>query len=225
MVEKGSFRRDLYYRLNALPALIPPLRERGDDILLLLDHYRCETGGSFELSDEVRQTFLHYRWPGNIRELRNVAEYLSFTGEAVVHLDSLPPTFHRTLAQEKNRSRYTEPPLGAGTIKNPTAVNPVASYPATGDPVVSASQSAPHQDFWFVLEQLYLASEQHALIGRECILAAARQQHLPLSQKEVRTILSQMAESGLVKVGRGRGGSRLTPAGRELWERQSKTLY
>lgn len=228
MVEKGSFRRDLYYRLNALPALIPPLRERGNDILLLLEHYRSETGGNFELSDEVRQTFLHYRWPGNIRELRNVVEYLSFTGEEIVHQNSLPPTFLRTLAQETNRTRHAAKSISESAALPPTPQQPAAApfSPAASQPVSSSFQpTAPlsRQDFWFVLEQLYLASEQHALIGRDVILAAARQQHFPISQKEVRTILSEMAENGLVKIGRGRGGSRITPAGRTLWEHQNQS--
>lgn len=211
MVEKGSFRRDLYYRLNALPALIPPLRERGDDILLLLEHYRMETGGDFELSDEVRQIFLQYRWPGNIRELRNVVEYLSFTGERVVYLDSLPPTFLSTLAQEKERCKREK--------KNPSELTSIMSD--TFQTSACLSTSVGEQEFWFVLEQLYLASEQNVPIGRDAILLAARQYHIPISQKEVRTILSDMAERGFVKIGRGRGGSRITPIGRTLWERQS----
>ena len=226
MVEKGSFRRDLYYRLNALPALIPPLRERRDDILLLLDTFRSQTGGNFELSDEVRHTFLHYRWPGNIRELRNVVEYLSFTGEKVVHIDSLPPTFMRTLGQEKNRRSQ---PAGEPSEHLVSDIEHTQAGPDTTRSAHGQSQEIPtvrsNQEFWFVLEQLYQASEENTLIGRETILAAAKKLHLPLSQKEVRTILSDMSEAGLVKVGRGRGGSRITPAGRELWEQKNKSFF
>ena len=93
-VEDGSFRRDLYYRLNTLPVLIPPLRERGDDVFLLMDRFMKETGGAFVLSEEVKQTFREYDWPGNIRELRNLAEYFSFTGSPVITRSDLPPTFH-----------------------------------------------------------------------------------------------------------------------------------
>ena len=92
-VEEGSFRRDLYYRLNALPALIPPLREREDDILFLLENFRNRCGGSFELSEEVREILMEYTWPGNIRELQNVVEYLSFTGHSQIGPEDLPPTF------------------------------------------------------------------------------------------------------------------------------------
>lgn len=92
-VEDGSFRRDLYYRLNTLPVLIPPLRQRGDDVFLLLERFKKETEGDFVLSEEVKQTFRDYDWPGNIRELRNLAEYFSFTGSPVITLADLPPTF------------------------------------------------------------------------------------------------------------------------------------
>jgi len=72
--------------------------------------------------------------------------------------------------------------------------------------------------FWFVLEQLYNASEQDELIGRERILKAAKSNYIPLSQKEIRDILNYMACNGIAKVSRGRGGSRITLIGRNKWE-------
>ena len=72
--------------------------------------------------------------------------------------------------------------------------------------------------FWFVLEQLYNASEQDELIGRERILKTAKSNYIPLSQKEIRDILNYMACNGIAKVSRGRGGSRITLIGRNKWE-------
>ena len=83
-VEEGSFRRDLYYRLNTLPVLIPPLREREGDLLLLIDHFRRNIGASFTLSPELERLLLAHQWRGNIRELRNVVEYFSYLGHSVV---------------------------------------------------------------------------------------------------------------------------------------------
>ena len=79
--EAGRFRLDLYYRLSIIQIDIPPLRERGDDVLLLSQHY-IETIGSrlrrrkkiTSLSPEVVAVFRKYNWPGNVRELRNVIE-------------------------------------------------------------------------------------------------------------------------------------------------------
>lgn len=79
--EAGRFRLDLYYRLSIIQIDIPPLRERGDDVLLLSQHYidtigsRLRRGNKItSLSPEVVQVFRRYNWPGNVRELRNVIE-------------------------------------------------------------------------------------------------------------------------------------------------------
>jgi DNA-binding NtrC family response regulator len=79
--EAGRFRSDLYYRLSVIQIDIPPLRERGDDTLLLAEHYVKTFAERLRLrkkilglSPEVRNIFLSYAWPGNVRELRNVIE-------------------------------------------------------------------------------------------------------------------------------------------------------
>ncbi len=90
-MEEGSFRRDLYYRLNTLPVLIPPLREREGDLLLLIDHFCRNIGASFTLSPELERLLLAHQWRGNIRELRNVVEYFSYLGHTVVGVEELPP--------------------------------------------------------------------------------------------------------------------------------------
>src|SRR5215204_4521082 len=78
--EAGRFRLDLYYRLSIIQIDIPPLRERGDDVLLLSQHYIDTLGARLRrnkvtgLSDEVQKVFRAYDWPGNVRELRNVIE-------------------------------------------------------------------------------------------------------------------------------------------------------
>jgi DNA-binding NtrC family response regulator len=79
LAEEKLFREDLYFRISAVPMTIPPLRERGKDVLLLADHFleqfRREFGKpGLELSAEARDRLLHYRWPGNVRELQNTLE-------------------------------------------------------------------------------------------------------------------------------------------------------
>lgn len=69
-----------------------------------------------------------------------------------------------------------------------------------------------------MVEQLYLASEAGGSLGRDKLLAAAREKHVPLSQSEVRGVLQELARAGYAKVSRGRGGSALTLRGRALWE-------
>jgi PAS domain S-box-containing protein len=80
MCREGTFREDLYYRLNVIPIRVPPLRERPDDIPTLLDHFmkiiRVRTGKSIQgLTNDAMTVLTAYRWPGNVRELINVLEY------------------------------------------------------------------------------------------------------------------------------------------------------
>ncbi len=82
MVKDGAFRKDLYYRINVLPLELPPLRERGGDAALLAEHFLsilCKQLGKelLRLDPDARRAISAYPWPGNIRELRNVAERLA----------------------------------------------------------------------------------------------------------------------------------------------------
>jgi DNA-binding NtrC family response regulator len=78
-IEEKLFREDLYFRIAAVPLTIPPLRERGDDVLLLANHFLEKFSREFakpglELSSQARERLLHYPWPGNVRELQNALE-------------------------------------------------------------------------------------------------------------------------------------------------------
>ena len=95
-VRAGRFREDLYYRLNVIPLHLPPLRERGRDILLLADFFLrkfCEIKQRtpLDISHEVRKALSAYSWPGNVRELENFMERLSILADGPeVVLDDLP---------------------------------------------------------------------------------------------------------------------------------------
>ena len=75
-VECGNFRRDLYYRLNVLPIRIPPLRERRDDIPLLINHFLRREDLQYGLSPDTLEALLSYEWPGNVRELENSIHHM-----------------------------------------------------------------------------------------------------------------------------------------------------
>src|SRR5437868_3260553 len=95
MAEEKLFREDLYFRISTVPMTIPPLRERGNDVLLLADHFlekfsREFTKPGLELSEEARQLLLHYPWPGNVRELQNTMERAVILADGVtIHADAL----------------------------------------------------------------------------------------------------------------------------------------
>ena len=98
MVDKGTFRLDLFYRLNVLEINVPPLRERREDITLMAIHFlnsmNREYGVSKTLSPQVLDVFRRYKWPGNVRELRHVIESLVVTShDDVISVDSLPFEF------------------------------------------------------------------------------------------------------------------------------------
>jgi two-component system, NtrC family, response regulator len=84
LVAEGKFREDLFYRLNVLPLILPPLRERREDIPVLMEHFltryfKRRNEEAPAISDAVKQAFLRYSWPGNVRELENACERIAQT--------------------------------------------------------------------------------------------------------------------------------------------------
>jgi len=110
-VEKGLFRKDLYYRLNVLPINIPPLRERTGDISILLEYFKRQNNFKFEVSSKVREFLESYNFNGNIRELRNCVEYFDNIGMDLITLEHLP--FHM-----KEYSKVNSLKKAAQTISN-----------------------------------------------------------------------------------------------------------
>ena len=85
-ISEGKFREDLYYRLNTIPINMPPLRERGNDILLLFRLFAMQMAEKYKLpkitlDDEAKQVMLRYKWPGNVRQLKNITEQMSVIAE------------------------------------------------------------------------------------------------------------------------------------------------
>ena len=93
LVQEGRFREDLYYRLSVVPLVIPPLRERKEDIPYLVDHFLAKYGGKqFRVTKQAMRVLLDYDWPGNVRELENaVHRAIVLTSGNVIDVDALPP--------------------------------------------------------------------------------------------------------------------------------------
>jgi len=96
LLKKGSFREDLYYRINVVPIMIPPLRERKEDIPLLLEHFIKKFNNENKknvkgVSKEAFELMTNYEWPGNVRELENLIErVIALTSNEYIQTNELP---------------------------------------------------------------------------------------------------------------------------------------
>ncbi len=93
LAEQGKFRWDLYYRINVFPLKIPALRERKEDIELIFKHFLKQFDKGKEVDDSIKGILKNHNWNGNIRELRNLAEYLSEMGSNPIVKEDLPFNF------------------------------------------------------------------------------------------------------------------------------------
>ncbi len=105
-IAKGNFREDLFYRLNVVPFFVPPLRERKQDIPLLVREFLAEFGRQYgrprmEIGEEALEALAGYRWPGNVRELKNVIERVLILNPRVLRIERkhLPPLTHKAGAR------------------------------------------------------------------------------------------------------------------------------
>ncbi|HEX5041642.1 MAG TPA: sigma-54 dependent transcriptional regulator [Candidatus Polarisedimenticolaceae bacterium] len=122
-VRQGGFREDLYYRLNVVPVHIPALADRIEDVRDLVQHFIVQFNREFKrnvqgVTPEAMECLLRYRWPGNIRELKNVIERVMILGEKPwLELTDLPEELvqHAGLAEEAEEAKPSAPSSGNGT--------------------------------------------------------------------------------------------------------------
>ncbi|MBE7126172.1 sigma-54 interaction domain-containing protein [Bacillus mycoides] len=110
MVKQGTFRKDLYYRLNVIPISIPPLRERTEDILPLiyhyLQHFNKKYGRDVKLAPSTLQMFVGYPWEGNNREIENIIERIVITADDFVTVEDLPLSMQEATVEQSGQSLY-----------------------------------------------------------------------------------------------------------------------
>ena len=132
-VQQGTFREDLYYRLNVIPIELPPLRDRLDDIPLIVAHFlqkkpHPRSGQPLQISRPAMQALLSHNWPGNVRELENAIERACALSESeIIQISDLPPAIGRNFA--------------ACGPAEPTA--PALSCPAPADPAPPSESVFP----------------------------------------------------------------------------------
>ncbi|HHV47287.1 MAG TPA: sigma 54-interacting transcriptional regulator [Tissierellia bacterium] len=191
LVKKGLFRQDLYYRLNVLPLHIPPLRERKQDILYLIDSVRKEFGSSFTLTDRARKMLLNHSWNGNVRELRNYVEYFVNLGKEVIDAEDLPfysdeDALDEYTGEDETMSKFLD--IAEGNMDK----------------------------YIFVLKELENAYIKRERTGRRSICSLANMKGLFISEQEVRNIFHTLEKLNLVSISRGRGGTVITEEGRRM---------
>lgn len=201
----GQFREDLYYRLNVFPVQVPPLRQRGEDILLLAEHalQRLEAQGlgRVRFGDGVQQALLSYRWPGNVRELQNLMERLLILhAGSIVRLADLPPKLRvgSDLGRDLGRDlSATEAALPGPT--SPTAVEDdeqdglQALMQAMTEPALQPVLPEEGMDLRAYLEQIERSLIEQALQRSRHVIAHAAQ-HLGLRRT---TLVEKIRKYGL----------------------------
>ena len=111
LVESKTFREDLFFRLHVITISMPPLRDRGDDLLLIASHFATKFAGELghpvpRFSDEAIQVLRKYHWPGNVRELENLVQRVVVMTEAdVIRIPDLPPAMRFSLGRESGLDR------------------------------------------------------------------------------------------------------------------------
>jgi DNA-binding NtrC family response regulator len=131
-LESGAVRKDLYYRLSVITIHVPPLRERGDDVPLLLDHFLKKHEKNYKKAITIVEpgamdALMKYSWPGNVRELENLVEMLLAYGKSsLVRLTDLPERITQSSIQNKQQSRNQDDVLTLKEAEKHLIVNALA---------------------------------------------------------------------------------------------------
>ncbi|MDM5194388.1 sigma 54-interacting transcriptional regulator [Bacillus hominis] len=195
MVSKGDFREDLYYRLNVLPLNIPNLRERQEDLFILIDFFLCDNGINLQFTPEVKNVLLNYSWPGNIRELENFVKYLKVIVEGnTVKLQHIP---ERILNNHVFLSRSNGVTAEAETVERE-------------DILQFLSRHGSLMDYEEILTILWNISKRQERAGRTLLCSLVSR---PLSEAQIRNKLLILKRCGCVAIGVKKQGTTITPIG------------
>lgn len=197
MVKEGTFRKDLFYRLNVFPLYLPALRDRTEDVPVLLKHF---LNRDYSFSKECIELLISYDWPGNIRELGNVAEYISTIEESnEITLSSLP--------------NYL---IEANTKLNNTVdiKNGLSSYFQKEKNFLEEKTSL--STALVVLKAVKYLNDINKTAGRKHLLEILERQNTPIQESKLRKNLKILNNLKLIITKKGRSGSYLTEKGKDF---------
>ncbi len=185
LVKEGKFRLDLYYRLNTLELFIPPVKERKEDIPLLINHIiQSEKLPFTKISEDLMDFFKDFNWPGNIREMKNCIEYMCSISEGELTLNHLP----KYILDE-----YREECSATSILSSP----------------ISSSLKIFSDDLFKEILTLIKNNKASKLM----ILEILREKNFPITDYKLRNILKLLNEKNYVKIGVGRQGMLITEKG------------
>ena len=201
LIKKGEFREDLFYRLNVFPLHIPPLRERREDIEILLQFFldkyttlRKQTIPHINLS--IVDFLKDYHWPGNIRQLENLAEFIATVG-------CVSNNLHKDILQ-------------LFSMVQPSAETDFKQLPF--------HNKAAHMEFMVILSVLTDIDNTSELIGRSVIRRKLAENGVHLSEQQVKTRIALLRKQGLVETFPGRG-TMITHAGKKFLSDDANYIY
>lgn len=196
MAKNGQFRADLYHRLNVLHLRVPSLRERREDIPLLIQHFLKERDYRGELTPEITDILQDYHWPGNVRELENTISYLMVMGSDAIQPDDIPSLSNHK--QEKETSKH---------------------------PLHPENSTKPWECFHgdrdlFLLELIYQARSRGETVGRRSLARLVERRGFSLSETRAQRHMKRLEKKGLLSIRRGRAGCHLTEKGFNVLKRE-----
>ncbi len=196
LIKEGKFRKDLYYRINTLPIMIPPLRDREDDIYLLLEKFKSDIGAEFKFTPKAKEAFKSYNWEGNIRELRNYVEFFNFMGEEYIEFEDMPLAIKEYYEENKNRADVYSESDKSHELRETAGIR--------------------YKEYLFILKKIKENQKAGLSSGRKNLAVICKENEINLSEQEIRGILKNLEKIGFLDVFKGRKGNTLSEKGEEF---------
>lgn len=193
LVKENKFRKDLYYRINTLPIMIPPLREREDDVYLLLERFKTEIGADFKFTPKAREAFKMYNWEGNIRELKNYVEFFNFMGEEYINFEDMPLAVKEYY--EENKKEISE---------------------KEESNILKETAGHRYKEYVFLLKKIKENQKAGLSSGRKILCSICEKNNISLTEQEIRGILKNLEKIDFIKVFKGRKGNIISEKGEEF---------
>ena len=192
LIKEGKFRKDLYYRINTLPIVVPPLKDREDDVYLLLEKFKKDIGADFKFTEKAKEAFKIYNWEGNIRELKNYVEFFNFMDKEYIDFEDMPVSMQEYY--EKNK--ITEKTDSENELMN--------------------ISGARYNEYLFILQKIDENTRKGESSGRKNLSVICKEHKINLSEQEIRGILKNLEKTGYINVFRGRKGNSISEKGKEF---------